>query len=158
MSLQSRSTYRAPSKSSKKKGTLAKIWSDSKMRGRIQYTLFFLLLCRIGAHLSVPGINSEEALSMIKSATGGGQNLFQLMDVFSGGAFAQMTVTALGVMPYITSSIVMQLVVALVPSLKREMEQNQTAGKRRPRSRARTCPCGDASTGRSNAMTWNGGG
>ena len=67
----------------------------------------------------------------VRNATGGGQNLFQLMDVFSGGAFAQMTIIALGVMPYISASIIMQLVVALVPSMQREIRENPDVGRRK---------------------------
>ncbi len=107
------------------------IFADKKMRQRIFFTLLMLLACRIGAQVQVPGINSEVAMRLIKTATGGSQNLFQLMDVFSGGAFAQMTIIALGVMPYISSSIFMQVAVALLPSLKREVEQNPTVGRRK---------------------------
>jgi len=90
-----------------------------------------LIACRIGAYIPVPGINGDAAVELFRYATGGGQNLFQLMDVFSGGAFAQMTVIALGVMPYISASIIMQLVVAVVPSMQREIKENSEAGKRK---------------------------
>ena len=93
--------------------------------------MMMLVVCRIGAYIPVPGINGDAAVAMFRTATGGGQNLFQLMDVFSGGAFAQMTVIALGVMPYISASIVMQLVVALVPSIQREMRENADVGRRK---------------------------
>ena len=79
----------------------------------------------------MPGINGSVAIALFKSLTGAGQNLFQLMDVFSGGAFAQMTVFALGVMPYISASIFMQVAMALSPSLQREIKENQEAGKRK---------------------------
>lgn len=98
---------------------------------RINFTLLLLIVCRIGAYIPVPGINGDMAVEIFKRATGGTQNLFQLMDVFSGGAFAQMTLFALGVMPYISASIVMQLLVALIPSLQLEVKENPEAGRRK---------------------------
>ena len=90
-----------------------------------------LLICRIGAFVPVPGINQEAALTIFKSASGGGSNLFQLMDIFSGGAFKQLTIVALGIMPYISASIIMQLLVAIIPSLQREIRENPESGKRK---------------------------
>jgi len=110
---------------------IKKIFSISELKTKIVFTLLVLAACRIGAFVPVPGINGAVTIELFRSASGGGQNLFQLMDVFSGGAFAQMTVFALGVMPYISASIIMQLLMALVPSLQREVKENQDAGKRK---------------------------
>ena len=110
---------------------LMRIFSVSELRKKIVFTIVMLILCRIGAFIPVPGINGGMVANLFRQATGGGQNLFQLMDVFSGGAFAQMTVIALGVMPYISASIIMQLVMALVPSLQREIKENPEMGKRK---------------------------
>src|SRR5579871_5436889 len=107
---------------------IKRILSVQELRAKIVFTLFLLIACRIGAHIPVPGINGEAAVDLFRYATGGSQNLFQLMDIFSGGAFAQMTIVALGVMPYISASIIMQLVVAIIPSLQREVKENQDAG------------------------------
>lgn len=102
-----------------------------ELKEKIIFTLLMLVVCRIGGFIPVPGINGEIAVSFFRHATGGGQNLFQLVDIFSGGAFSQMTVVALGVVPYITASIIMQLLVALWPSLQREVRENQEAGRRK---------------------------
>jgi preprotein translocase subunit SecY len=110
---------------------LRRIFSVPELKAKIIFTLLMLVACRIGAHIPVPGINGDAAVDLFKYATGGSQNLFQLMDVFSGGAFAHMTVIALGVMPYISASIIMQLLVALIPSLQREIKENSDAGKRK---------------------------
>lgn len=110
---------------------LARILSIPELKGKIFFTFLMLVLCRIGAYIPVPGINGAAAADLFRYATGGSQNLFQLMDVFSGGAFAQMTIIALGVMPYISSSIIMQLVVALVPSMQREVKENPDSGRRK---------------------------
>lgn len=102
-----------------------------ELKSKILFTLLLLACCRIGGFIPVPGINSEIALSYFKSAAGGSQNLFQLVDIFSGGAFSQMTVVALGVMPYISASIILQLMVAVIPSLQRELKENAELGKRK---------------------------
>src|ERR1700722_210850 len=110
---------------------IKRILSVSELRAKIVFTLIMLVICRIGAHIPVPGINGDAAADLFRYATGGSQNLFQLMDVFSGGAFAHMTVIALGVMPYISASIIMQLLMALIPSMQREMKETPDLGKRK---------------------------
>jgi preprotein translocase subunit SecY len=108
-----------------------RVFSIPELKAKICYTLLLLFICRIGAYIPVPGINADVAISLFKYATGGGQNLFQLVDIFSGGAFAKMTVLALGVMPYISASIIMQLLIALVPSLQRDIRESPDQGRRK---------------------------
>jgi preprotein translocase subunit SecY len=110
---------------------LKKILSVEELKKKIVFTLILLLVCRVGAYIPVPGIDGEVAGQLFKAATGGSQNLFQLMDMFSGGAFAQMTIVALGVMPYISSTIILQLFVTLIPSFQREIKENYEAGKKK---------------------------
>jgi len=110
---------------------LKRIFSVPDLKQKIVFTLTLLLVCRIGAYIPVPGINGEEVIKVFQFTAGGGQNLFQLMDIFTGGAFAKMTLIALGVMPYISASIIMQLVMALIPSVQREMKENPDQGKRK---------------------------
>lgn len=112
-------------------GTLSKIWNIAELRYKITFTLWILVVCRIGAYIPVPGIQGEVAVSLLKQSMGGAQNLFQLMDIFSGGAFAHMTVTALGVMPYISASIILQLLIATIPSFQREIRESPDQGKRK---------------------------
>jgi preprotein translocase subunit SecY len=110
---------------------LKRIFWIPELRDKILLTLLLLVVCRIGGFIPVPGINGEAALSFFRSQTGGGQNIFQLVDIFSGGAFSQMTVIALGVIPNISASIIMQLLVALFPSLQREVRENPDQGRRK---------------------------
>ncbi len=112
-------------------GELKRILGISELKQRILFTCLMLVICRIGVFIPVPGINGEQALHYFRQAIGGGQNLFQLVDIFSGGAFAQMTVIALGIVPYISASIIMQLLMALVPSLQREVRENPETGRRK---------------------------
>ena len=101
---------------------LTRVFQIPELKTKILLTLLLLAVCRIGSFIPVPGINGEIAVSFFRHATGGSQNLFQMVDIFSGGAFSQMTVIALGVVPYISASIIMQLLVALWPSLQREVK------------------------------------
>ncbi len=111
--------------------SLRRVFSIPELRKKIVFTVLMLFVCRIGVFIPVPGIHGEQALAYFKQATGGGQNLFQLVDIFSGGAFAQMTVIALGVVPYISASIIMQLLMALWPELSREVRENPDAGRKK---------------------------
>jgi preprotein translocase subunit SecY len=110
---------------------LRRVLSIPELKGKIVYTLLLLFLCRVGSYIPVPGIDAEVAISLFKYATGGGQNLFQLVDIFSGGAFAKMTLLALGVMPYISASIIIQLLIALIPSFQREIRESPDQGRRK---------------------------
>lgn len=102
-----------------------------ELKAKIFFTILILIICRIGGFIPVPGINSEIAVSFFRNVTGGTQNLFQLVDIFSGGAFSQMTVIALGVVPYISASIIMQLLTALLPGMQREVRENPEIGRRK---------------------------
>lgn len=110
---------------------IRRICQVPELKAKIIFTLLMLVACRIGAFIPVPGINAEIAVSYFRHAAGGGQNFFQMVDIFSGGAFSQMTIIALGVVPYISASIILQLVVALWPSFQREMHENQEQGRRK---------------------------
>lgn len=110
---------------------LQRVFQIPELKSKILLTLLLLAVCRIGSFIPVPGINGELAVSFFRHAAGGSQNLFQMVDIFSGGAFSHMTVIALGVTPYISASIIMQLLVALMPSLQREVKENGDAGKRK---------------------------
>lgn len=110
---------------------LQRVFSIPELRQKINFTLMMLVVCRIGAFIPVPGINGEVAIQYLRQLTGGEQNLFRMVDTFTGGAFSQMTVIALGVVPYISASIMMQLFTALIPSLQRELQENPTIGRRK---------------------------
>lgn len=111
--------------------SLQRVFQIPELRAKILFTLMMLVICRIGVFVPVPGINGEIAVAVMKQATGGGQNIFQLVDIFSGGAFSKMTVIALGVVPYISASIIIQLCTALWPSFQREMRENNVQARRK---------------------------
>jgi len=102
-------------------GRLRSIWTIPDLRKKILFTLAMLLVFRVLAHITVPLTHQETlALSNLFS-TQGNQNLGQLLgllDVFSGGSLQQFSIVALGVYPYITATIVMQLLQPIIPAFR----------------------------------------
>ena len=85
--------------------TLSNIWKVEDLRTRILFTLFILLVYRIGSFIPAPNIDKDSLIAQ----TQGGSDIFGLLNTFSGGALFQFSIFALGIMPYITSSIIVQL-------------------------------------------------
>jgi len=101
------------------------IFKIPELRNRILYTLALLIVVRIGAHIPIPGIDSEVLGAAIRNYA---NTLFGLYDLFAGGAFARATLFALGIMPYITASIILQLLGSVIPyfqKLQREGEEGR---------------------------------
>lgn len=96
--------------------TLRNAWKIPDLRRRILFTLMMLILFRFGAHIPVPYLSTEAMQAFLGS---GGTDLFSLFDVFTGGAFSNATVMAMGVSPYINASIIIQLLTVAIPSLER---------------------------------------
>jgi preprotein translocase subunit SecY len=106
--------------------SIRNIWNVQELRERILYTLGLLVVYRFGTFVTLPGVNAE-ALSQINAQQGGG-GLFGFLDMFVGGAFKSAGIFALGIMPYITASIIIQLMGAVVPyfqKLQREGEEGR---------------------------------
>ncbi len=113
--------------------TLKNIWSIEELRRKILYTLLLVFVYRIGAHIVLPGINySKLAEELAKNAAknDGGGGLLGLFDTFAGGAFTQASIFALGIMPYITASIFMQLMTILVPQVKKVQQEGESGRKK----------------------------
>ncbi len=98
--------------------TIRNAWKIPDLRRRITFTLFMLIVFRFGAHIPVPYL-SAEAMRQFLGAGEGGMDLFNLFDTFTGGAFQNATVLAMGVSPYINASIIIQLLTVAIPSLER---------------------------------------
>lgn len=106
------------------------IWTIPDLRNKILFTLGMLLVFRLFAHVPVPGIDPAS----LQNALGNNQQynqLFGLLDVFSGGSLQTFSVAALGVYPYITASIVMQLIVPIFPRLEALQREGGEAGRTR---------------------------
>jgi len=106
---------------------LAKSGKFGDMRRRLTFLLLALVVYRLGAHIPVPGINPGELQKLFQSQSGGILNLFNM---FSGGALSRFTVFALGIMPYISASIIMQLMTYVVPTLE-SLKKEGESGRRK---------------------------
>ncbi len=109
---------------------LRSMWTIPDLRNKILFTLGMLLVFRLVAHVPVPGINPADLRTALGNNPTYGQ-LFGLLDVFSGGSLQNFSVAALGVYPYITASIVMQLVVPIFPRLEAMQREGGEAGRTR---------------------------
>ena len=107
--------------------TLKNIWKIEDLRSRLLTTLLFVMVYRFGSYIVLPGIDPT-ALSALKAQTSGG--LLALLDMFSGGAFANASVFALGIMPYISASIVIQLLSIAVPYFQK-LQREGESGRRK---------------------------
>ncbi|OIP81899.1 MAG: preprotein translocase subunit SecY [Porphyromonadaceae bacterium CG2_30_38_12] len=107
--------------------TLKNIWKIEDLRSRLLTTILFVSVYRFGSFVVLPGIDPT-ALSALKAQTSGG--LLALLDMFSGGAFANASVFALGIMPYISASIVIQLLTIAVPYFQK-MQREGESGRRK---------------------------
>jgi preprotein translocase subunit SecY len=104
---------------------LVNIFRIPELRKRIIFTLSLLAVYRIGIFVSTPGVDRSIMQDYLKTSTGGGGGLLGTLNFFSGGALEQLSVFALGIMPYVTSSIIMQLMTVVIPSLERLQKEGE---------------------------------
>jgi preprotein translocase subunit SecY len=109
--------------------TLKNIWSIDELKNKIIVTLALILVYRFGAQIVLPGLdpNAIEAAQENSAANGG---LLGLFDMFAGGAFSQASILALGIMPYISASIFMQLMTILVPQMQKVQKEGESGRKK----------------------------
>ena len=105
--------------------TLRNAWKIPDLRNRMLYTLLMIFIFRLGTFIPVPGLKS----GALQSLLGDGNNLFSLLDAFSGGAFANATIFAMSITPYVNSSIIMQLLTVAIPSLERLAKEGEEGRK-----------------------------
>lgn len=104
--------------------TLKNIWTIEELRKRLLITVLLVLIYRLGCYVVLPGVSPEaiKAMSSFTNKTG----MMQLLDMFSGGAFSQASIFALGIMPYITASIVIQLLGMVLPSFQKMQREGES--------------------------------
>lgn len=105
--------------------TLRNAWKIPELRSKILYTFMMLVVFRLGSVIPVPGINIDIVRNLVANA-----GLLSFFDLFSGGAFGNMTIFALSITPYITASIIMQLLTIAIPSLE-EMAKEGEEGRKK---------------------------
>ena len=106
--------------------TFSKAWKIPEIRQKIIFTLLMLLVYRIGSNIPVPGIDREYLAQMFSGETG----LLDLFDLFSGGAFSNFTIFALSITPYITASIIIQLLTIAFPYFERLAKEGAEGRKK----------------------------
>ena len=104
--------------------TLKNIWSIEELRNKILFTLMMIAVYRLGSHISLPGIDPTQ----LKTSQSTG--ILGLIDSFSGGAFNNASIFALGIMPYISASIFMQLMTVLVPRFQKLQKEGESGRKK----------------------------
>ena len=107
--------------------TFRNIWSIQELRDKILLTLGLLLVYRLGSNVVLPGIDPTSLTNLQSQASEG---LIGILNAFSGGAFANASVLALGIMPYISASILLQLLGLAVPSIQK-MQKDGESGRRK---------------------------
>ncbi len=108
-------------------GSFQNIAGIAELRKRIFFTLILLAVFRIGAQIPTPGINTEVLAAFFAAQKG---TLFGLLDMFSGGALERFSIFALGIMPYISASIILQLLTVVIPSLERLSKEGEAGRKK----------------------------
>jgi len=109
------------------KDTVRNIFAIPDLRNRVLYTFGLLAVFRVGANIPIPGVNSAAILEFFNAQAG---NFFGLVNLFSGQALSQMTVFALGIMPYISASIILQLLTVVWPYLEKLQKEGELGRKK----------------------------
>jgi preprotein translocase subunit SecY len=100
------------------------------LRNKVLFTIFIIAIFRLGSHLPVPYIDFHAILALKNAASNGPGGAVGFLDLFSGGALTSCAVFALGIMPYITASIIMQLLAVVIPKLEEWQDEGQTGQKK----------------------------
>ncbi|MEO7649023.1 MAG: preprotein translocase subunit SecY, partial [Bryobacteraceae bacterium] len=101
---------------------IANIFRIPDLRKRVLFTLALLAVYRLGGHIPTPGINLDRWAEIFERNAGG---IFGFFDLFAGGNIRRLTVFALGIMPYITSSIILQLLTVVIPTLEKLQKEGE---------------------------------
>jgi len=108
--------------------TFRNIFKINELRQRIIYTLSLLIIVRLGSHLTIPGVDTVLLSESMRNSSS--DNLFGLFDLFVGGAFSNAAIFALGIMPYISASIILQLMGAVVPYFQKLQQEGEEGRKK----------------------------
>ena len=110
--------------------TLKNIWSIEELRNKITFTLLLIFIYVLGTHIILPGINPLLLEELTKDNKGSSNGLLNLLNTFVGGSFNRASIFALGIMPYISASIFMQLVTILVPQMAKIQKEGESGRKK----------------------------
>ena len=107
--------------------TILNAFTVADIRKKIGFTAAILLLYRVGAHIPVPGVNLHAVQGLTQFS---GSNILGFLNLFSGGSLSRIAIFALGIMPYITASIILQLLQVVVPSLEKLSKEGEVGQAR----------------------------
>src|SRR5512136_3490705 len=99
------------------------------IRNRLLISLGILVIYRLAAHMPVPGVD-RASIAQILNTAGSGATLFNMLDLLSGGTVSRFSVLAMGVYPYITAQIILQVITPIIPALQRRMEEDPREGRK----------------------------
>ncbi|MDL1912182.1 preprotein translocase subunit SecY [Chloroflexi bacterium CFX6] len=112
----------------KKQSAWRYLWHSQDIRKKLLFTMGILILFRIAANIPAPGVNREALQAFFAGAGSGG--FLSFLNLLSGGTLSNFSVLAMGVYPYITAQIILQLLIPIIPSLQKRMEEDQREGRR----------------------------
>src|SRR5512137_788220 len=105
------------------------LWTSEDIRKKLLITLLLLVIYRLAANIPVPGLD-RNILGQLATLPGAGGTIINLLDMLSGGTITNFSILAMGVYPYITAQIILQLLVPIIPALERRMKENPTEGQK----------------------------
>lgn len=109
--------------------TIKNIWKEKELRQKIVFSFLLLLVYRFGAYVPLAGINPEEISNFVNNVNPGAKGLMQILSSFTGGAFNRASILALGIMPYISASIVIQLMGLALPYFQKLQKEGESGRK-----------------------------
>src|SRR5512146_2782280 len=105
------------------------LWTAQDVRRKLLITVLILAIYRLVAHVPVPGANPAALQQLLRTGTSPEGAFVNILDLLSGGTVSNFSVLAMGVYPYITAQIILQLLVPIIPALQRRMEEDQREGR-----------------------------
>jgi preprotein translocase subunit SecY len=106
------------------------LWKSDDIRRMLVVTIVLLVIYRLAANVPVPGIDFQRLAEIRKNLAVTGGNFFDFLDLLSGGTVSRFSLLSMGVYPYITAQIILQLLIPIIPALQRKMEENPTEGRK----------------------------
>ncbi len=113
-----------------REGSFPNIFQIPELRSRILFTVALLAVYRIGAHIPTPGIDTTALAAFFAELARSGGTLMEFFDLFTGGALSQLTIFALGIMPYISASIILELLTVVIPHLEKLKKEGEAGRKK----------------------------
>jgi preprotein translocase subunit SecY len=106
------------------------LWKSEDIRRKLIITFIILAIYRLAANVPAPGVNFDVLAAFRSSTSGGGGNFLDFLDLLSGGTVSNFSLLSMGVYPYITAQIILQLLIPIIPSLQRKMQEDPREGRR----------------------------